>query len=813
MGVTRRARARVAWALSVIALPSMVAVTSHHAAAAPTAPPAQDTPAATPSDDLPNPLEEKRRELRETALEQVLSGEADVEQRGASTVVKVSETAAPSQGNLDSPRANGTNGGGEDQYVELSREKTDKIFVILAEFGNERHPNYPDQDTDPDTPGPARFDGPLHNQIPEPDRRVDNSTVWQADYSADHYRDLYFGTDTDPESVKTYYEYQSSGRYSVDGQVSDWVKVRYNEARYGRSNGYPCDSIVCSNTWALIRDAIDAWVAQQHAAGRTDAQIATDLASYDVWDRYDYDGDGDFNEPDGYIDHFQIVHAGGDQADGDPWQGEDAIWSHRWYAFLPNPANPSGPPDNQLGGTPIGTTGLWVGDYTIQPENGGMDVFAHEFGHDLGLPDLYDTAAGPSPVEWWSIMAQSRVSAPGEGLGTRAADLGPWEKLTLGWLDYEIVVAGQTRTLELGPHEYNSDKAQAVVVVLPRKEVVTDLGDPFAGTKQWWSGEGDDLTTTMTKSSIALPGTATLTFQTHWNIEDCGADACDYAYVEVDDGSGWIPIAGDITNPDEHNGIDGLQEDWTAATFDLSAYAGKTIGLRFRYATDGAVQGTDEDQVAGLFVDDVAITAGSTVLFSDGAENDAGGWVFASTDDVGFHAVGASETNDYDNYYIASNREYISFDQYLKTGPYNFGWATTKPDYVEHFPYQDGLLIWYWDTSFSDNNVSVHPGQGEILVIDSHPRAIFRLDGQPWRSRIQLYDAPFGLQKADSFTLHFNGRASYLRGQNAEPLFDDSRVYFDEDMPTGGVDVPDTNTRIRVLSEHGTSVRIRIGVG
>ena len=114
----------------------------------------------------------------------------------------------------------------KDQYVELAREKTDKIFVILAEFGNERHPSYPDQDTDPATPGPARFDGPLHNQIPEPDRAVDNSTIWQADYSADHYRQLYFGTGTGVESLKTYYEAQSSGRYSVDGEVTDWVKVR-----------------------------------------------------------------------------------------------------------------------------------------------------------------------------------------------------------------------------------------------------------------------------------------------------------------------------------------------------------------------------------------------------------------------------------------------------------------------------------------------------------------------------------------------------------------------------------------------------------
>ena len=44
-------------------------------------------------------------------------------------------------------------------------------------------------------------------------------------------------------------------------------------------------------------------------------------------------------------------------------------------------------------------------------------------------------------------MAQSRLSAKDdEGIGTRPGDLGAWEKLQLGWLDYEIAVAGDQRT-------------------------------------------------------------------------------------------------------------------------------------------------------------------------------------------------------------------------------------------------------------------------------------------------------------------------------------------------------------------------------
>ena len=124
-------------------------------------------------------------------------------------------------------------------------------------------------------------------------------------------------------------------------------------------------------------------------------------------------------------------------------------------------------------------------------------------------------------------------------------------------------------------------------------------------------------------------------------------------------------------------------------------------------------------------------------------------------------------TTAYDNYYIAGYRTYVSYDKYLKTGPYNFGFGPAKPDLVEHYAYQTGLLISYWDLSQSDNNVSDHPGEGRNLNIDAHPKTLYRIDGKPWRTRVQVYDAPFSKRKVDSFTLHVDGRPSYIRGQTA----------------------------------------------
>jgi immune inhibitor A len=785
---------------------SLVAVTVNPAGAAPpddAAPagaPASQEPTTAFADSLPDPTQDKREALREEAITQVLTGQATPVEINGSTVVQVGEQAGADQSRRDGrdrrPR--------KDQYVELARERTDRVFTLLVEFGNERHPDYPDVDTDPNTVGPARFDGPLHNEIPEPDRTVDNSTIWEPDFSQEFFQDLYFGTGRDVESLKTYYETQSSGRYSIDGEVSAWTKVRFNEARYGRSNGFPCGGIVCSNTWNLVQDGMNQWVADQQAAGRSAAEIRGELASYDIWDRNDFDGDGNFNEADGYIDHLQIVHSGGDQADGDPHQGEDAIWSHRWHAFVSD-IGLTGPGENLDGGTEIADTGIWASDYTIQPENGGLSTIAHEYGHDLDLPDHYDTAGGQNGVEWWTLMAQSRLSDEDEPIGTRPGDLSAWDKLQLGWLNYTVTNPGESRTIRLGPHEFNTRNPQGIVTVLPPKEVTDSYGEPFAGERFWWSTKGDDLTTSMTRP-VDLTGktTAHLDLQARFEIE---ADF-DYLYVQAstDGGATWSFLDGTVGgapfvrdgsgNPAISGSSGGA---WLPVNVPLDAHAGQAISLRLLYRTDGGVAPN------GFFADEIVVTADGQPVFTSGAEDGDEGWTLD-----GFRSTTGTETNEFPHFYISSNRIYASYDRYLETGPYNFGFGPARPDWVEHFSYQEGLLISYWDTSQPDNNTSEHPGQGEILPIDSHPTPILNGNGTPWRSRIQVYDATFSRERADSFTLHISGVPHRIRGAAGQPVFDDSRSYWDPALPQVGVKVPNEGVRIRVVDAEDTWMVVRV---
>lgn len=738
--------------------------------------------------DLDGPFSKQQAQAREAALQQVLEGKKAVQQRGASKVVKLDDK----------------------KYVELGREKTDKIFTILVEFGDKVDNTTmfdPDGSEGPKPPvvkygGEA---GPLKNSIAQPDRTKDNSTAWRKDFNQKYFQDLYFGTGEGKHSLKTYYEKTSSGRYSVDGEVSDWVKVPYNEARYGSNY---CGQSNCANVWDTVRDGVTAWVKAQKKAGKTDAQIKAQLAKYDLWDRYDFDGDGNFNEPDGYIDHFQVVHAGEDESAGGGKEGTNALWAHRWYAYGTN-AGQTGPKNNKAGGTQIGKSGIWVGDYTMQPENGGLGVFAHEYGHDLGLPDLYDTTgAGENSVGFWSLMsAGSWLGTGKDSIGNLPGDMTAWDKLQLGWLNYGKAKAATKSTHKLGVSEYNTKNKQALVVSLPKKKVTTTVVKPAEGSKQWWSNMGDDLKNTLTRS-VDLTGksTAALSLKGWWDIE---ADY-DYLYTEVstDGGANWKALAGTANGtaiPVDAAGnpsLTGVSGAWKSLNFPLDAYAGKKVDIRFRYQTDGGAGGK------GFTADAINVTADGATLFADGAENGLNGWT-----GKGFSAIGESFTKSYAQYYLAENRQYVSYDKTLKVGPYNFGFAGTRPDWVEHYAYQTGLLMWLWDTSQKDNNTSVHPGQGLILPIDAHAKPMTWTDGTLMRNKIQPFDAPFSLYATDAFTLHKADVARKISSKAGVKFFDDrTGTYYYASNPTGSVKTTDTNTRISIVEQpkDGSYITVKV---
>ncbi|MGW7264798.1 immune inhibitor A domain-containing protein [Streptomyces sp. NPDC054842] len=722
--------------------------------------------------DLDGPLSKTQEAQRQEALNRVISGDATVKDRDGSQVVKLNKS----------------------KYVELGREKTDQIFTILVEFGDQVDSRYG---------GTA---GPLHNRIAAPDRAKDNSTAWQQDYNQKHFQDLYFGTGKNTESLKKYYEKQSSGRYSVDGEVTDWVKVPYNEARYGSNY---CGQTNCSSVWNVVSDGVTAWVAQQKAAGKSEADIKADLAHYDQWDRYDFDGDGDFNEPDGYIDHFQIVHAGEDESAGGGVQGKDAIWAHRWYAFGSD-AGATGPAENKLGGAQIGDTGIWVGDYTIQPENGGLGVFAHEYGHDLGLPDEYDTSGGgENGTGFWTLMsAGSWLGTGKEAIGDLPGDMNAWDKLQLGWLDYATAEAGKKSRHKLGVAEYNTKDKQALVVTLPKKKVTTEVVPPAQGATQWWSGSGDNLKNTLTRS-VDLTGRskAALTLDGWWDIEE----EYDFLYTEVstDGGANWTVLDGTADGAaiprdgSDKPALTGSSAAYKKLSFPLDAYAGKKIDLRFRYSSDGGVA------LKGFAADEITVTADGTALFSDNAETADAAWTAN-----GFSRIGASFTKDYAQYYLAENRQYVSYDKTLKVGPYNFGFSTTRPDWVEHYPYQNGLLIWKWDTSQADDNTSAHPGEGLILPVDAHAKALKWADGSLLRNKIQTFDATFSTYPTDAFTLHNADVALKIKSQKGVSVFDDRKgSYFDPANPFNSVKVTDTNTKIKIVKEpkDGSTITLQVG--
>lgn len=432
-------------------------------------------------------------------------------------------------------------------------------------------------------------------------------------------------------------------------------------------------------------------------------------------------------------------------------------------------------------------------------------MFAHEFGHDLGLPDLYDVlGANDNSVSFWSIMSDgSNTSDDPNSIGTKPTHMGPWEKLFLGWLEGDLVTveAGRRARINLGPAEgATANAAQAIRIDLPDyRRTITIFEPQGQDPYYYYSGQGDDLDNDMSRALTApLASETELTFRANYDIET----DWDYAYVRysTDGGTTWVEADGDLstdTNPNGQNfghGITGSSDGWVTGTYTIPAGA---TDVGFRYWSDGAVA------QPGFAVDSIRL--GSDPV-DDGSTPDA--WALN-----GFSQVtdGTIRQRSF-HYYLVESRSYVRSDTAL-CGAYLFVTDTLADKQC----YSNGVLVWYRDSGYPDNNVSEHPGSGQILVVDSHPAPAPEVVGPGTiRERWQTWDSTFGFDR-HSVTLHeYKGNDLRERKYVAKPVteFFDAmrRVYWDPDNPFASVKTAGSGVKVTLLKVLADGMTYRVWV-
>lgn len=172
-------------------------------------------------------------------------------------------------------------------------------------------------------------------------------------------------------SVRDFYKYNSGGLFTPDFVVVGPVTVSKNMSYYGGNDSIGND----------LRPAEMVYEA---------CQKAVELVNFS---NFDYDSDG-------YVDNVYIFYAGKGEADGG---SANTIWPHSW----------------SLSGAKLNLTlsGKKINAYACSGELSGstgkmtgMGTFTHEYGHILGLTDMYDVDYdkynGDSfDLNYWSLMA------------------------------------------------------------------------------------------------------------------------------------------------------------------------------------------------------------------------------------------------------------------------------------------------------------------------------------------------------------------------------------------------------------------------
>ena len=185
------------------------------------------------------------------------------------------------------------------------------------------------------------------------------------------------------------------GPYTVDGNMAD----------YGAESGSSHDK----DPYSMIVDAC--------------VSAADDGVDFN---QYDTDNDG-------VLDNVFVYYAGYNQAEGGP---ANSIWPHKASVAWKNA---------KAGGKNLATYAC-TSEYSGRSgtRRASIGTFCHEFGHVLGLPDLYDTDYKYYTVSNWDIMCSGNYNNNGRTPPTYSA----YERFFLGWLTPEQLIERGQYSLE-----------------------------------------------------------------------------------------------------------------------------------------------------------------------------------------------------------------------------------------------------------------------------------------------------------------------------------------------------------------------------
>ena len=229
----------------------------------------------------------------------------------------------------------------------------------------------------------------------------------------------YFGTteDTGWNSVKTYYEYESHGKLTITGTVSNWYECNKSYANYA-------DDSDVSKTTILVKNAID-WYFTNH----TDKK------------KTDYDCDSD-----GYLDGIMLIYAAPDyQAFNRPMYTN--LWAYCYWIQDKTVKKVSNPGANAFfwasydfmysSSRARNRAGSNYGNGDTSHVAIDAHTYIHEMGHMFGLVDYYDYTKQYDPAGGFSMQDQN--------IGGHD----PFSSFALGWGKAYVPV--DTTTIDLKP--------------------------------------------------------------------------------------------------------------------------------------------------------------------------------------------------------------------------------------------------------------------------------------------------------------------------------------------------------------------------